>query len=66
MSATGNLFPPMLIFNRLSFKQELSEGTPPGTKFACTESGWITSEVDVQWLKHFIATVKPSKDKKRF
>jgi hypothetical protein len=64
MSAAGDFVPPMLILKRLRFKQELSEGAPPGTKLACTESRWITSEVSVQWLKHFVATVKPSKGKK--
>jgi hypothetical protein len=48
MSAAGNFVPPMLIFKRLLFEQELSEGTLPGTKFTCMESGWITSEVFVQ------------------
>jgi hypothetical protein len=61
MSAAGDFVPPILIFEKLRFKQELSEGSPPGTKLALTESRWITSEVFVQWLKHFIATVKPSK-----
>jgi hypothetical protein len=64
MSAAGDFVPPVLIFKRLHFKQELSEGAPPGIKLAYTESGCITSEVFVQWLKHFFATVRPSKDKK--
>jgi hypothetical protein len=48
MNAVGNFVPTMFIFKRLLFKQELSEGVPPRTKFACTENGWITSEVFVQ------------------
>jgi hypothetical protein len=63
MCAARDFVPPILIFKRLRFEQELSEGDPPGTKLACTKSGWITSEVFVQWLKHFTATVKPSKNK---
>ncbi|XP_030748263.1 uncharacterized protein LOC115876585 [Sitophilus oryzae] len=54
--------PPMLIFKRIRFKDELKEGAPPGTIFACSESGWITSELFVKWLKHFINFVKPSKN----
>ncbi|XP_069705674.1 uncharacterized protein [Periplaneta americana] len=64
MSALGMYIPPMLIFKRLRFKQELSEGAPPGTKFACTESGWITSKVFVEWLKFFIDYVQPKNDRK--
>jgi hypothetical protein len=48
MSTAGDFVSPMLIFKRLLFKQEVSEGSPPGTKFACTGRGWITSEVSVQ------------------
>jgi hypothetical protein len=62
MSAAGMFVPPLLMFKRLRFKFELSTGAPPGTQFACTENGWITSDVFVQWLKHFIQTTKPSKE----
>ncbi|XP_030759182.1 tigger transposable element-derived protein 6-like [Sitophilus oryzae] len=62
-NAAGMYIPPMLIFKRIRFKDELKEGAPPGTIFACSESGWITSELFVNWLKHFINSVKPSKNK---
>jgi hypothetical protein len=64
MSAAGMFVPPLLIFERLRFKFELSTGAPPGTQFACTDNGWITSDVFVQWLIHFIQTTKPSKETK--
>ena len=56
--------PPLLVFRRLRFKFELSTGAPPGNHFACTENGWIRSDVFTQWLKHFIQTTKPSKETK--
>ncbi|XP_030758190.1 uncharacterized protein LOC115883904 [Sitophilus oryzae] len=62
-NAAGMNIPPMLIFKRIRFKDELKEDAPPGTIFACSESGWITSELFVKWLKHFINFVKPSKNK---
>jgi hypothetical protein len=37
--------------------------SPSDTKFACMKSVQITTEVFVQWLKDFIGTIKPSKDK---
>jgi hypothetical protein len=43
---------------------ELSTGAPPGTHFACTENGWITSDVFTRWLKYFIHTTKPNKETK--
>jgi hypothetical protein len=53
-------------FKRLRFKFEFSTVAPPGTQFACTENGWITSDVFVQWLKHFVQTTKLSKETKVF
>lgn len=63
-NAAGTYIPPMMIFKRLRFKDELKEGAPPGTTFACSESGWITSELFVKWLKHFISFVKPNRENK--
>jgi hypothetical protein len=43
---------------------ELSNGAPHGIQFSCTENGWITSEVFVEWLKGFVSSVKPRKEEK--
>ncbi|XP_061714528.1 uncharacterized protein LOC133523039 [Cydia pomonella] len=43
-------------------KAELLDGAPPGTVAACHPSGWIQSEIFVEWLNHFISTVKPKKE----
>lgn len=51
-------------FSRVRFKNELAARAPPGTQFACSESGWITSEIFVQWFNHFIHTTKPTKEEK--
>lgn len=64
MSATGMYVPPMLIFKRLRFKDELNTGAPPGAICTCSESGWITSELFLKWLQHFIAIVRPSTNNK--
>lgn len=60
VSAAGHYIPPMLIFKRLRFKEELARGGPPGALYTCSESGWINSEIFVEWLRHFISTVKPT------
>jgi hypothetical protein len=64
MSAAGMFVRPLLKFKKLRFKFELSTGASPGTQFACTENGWITSDVFIKWLKHFIQTTQPSKETK--
>jgi hypothetical protein len=64
MSAAAMFVPPLFVFRRLRFKFELSTEAPPGAQFACTENGWITSDVFTQWLKYFIQTTKPSKEMK--
>ena len=64
LSATGRYIPPMLIFKRKRIADALKVGAPEGTAFACTESGWIDSDSFVEWLRHFIKLVKPTKENK--
>lgn len=59
-SAAGQYIPPLLIFPRTRMKPELLDGAPPGSIYACHPSGWMQSEIFVQWLRHFIKHTKPS------
>jgi hypothetical protein len=43
-------------------KEELMNGTPPGSIHACSSSGWIKSEIVTQWFLHFIKHTKPTKE----
>jgi hypothetical protein len=63
MNAAGEFVPPMLIFKRVRMNDCLKKGAPPGTVFGCSKNGWITSELFVQWLKHFIKHNKLEKNK---
>nr|XP_026496140.1 uncharacterized protein LOC113400706 [Vanessa tameamea] len=54
MNAAGEFIPPMLIFKRSRLNDALKKGAPPNTEFGCSKNGWITSELFVQWLQHFI------------
>lgn len=54
----------MSIFKRMRMAAELSAGAPPGSLVEVSESGYINSELFVKWLRHFIATVNPTKEKK--
>ncbi|XP_050298563.1 uncharacterized protein LOC126737631 [Anthonomus grandis grandis] len=59
-SAAGQFVPPMIIFKRKRFQEELSLGAPPGSIVTISDTGYISSDLFVTWLKHFIETVKPS------
>ena len=63
-SATGHFLPPMLIFKRKRMADTLKVDAPTGTVFACTDSGWIDTDVFTQWMKHFIQSVNSSKENK--
>ena len=61
-SAAGQYVPPFLIFPRQRMKDGLLDDAPPGTAATCHPSGWMQADIFVEWLKHFIHCVKPSKD----
>lgn len=44
MGSAGMFVPSLLVFKRLHCKFELSTRVSPGTLFACTENGCITSD----------------------
>jgi hypothetical protein len=54
MSAAGNYVPPMLIWPRLRMKQELMEGTPPGSISGTNPSGWMQTDLFTAWFRHFL------------
>ena len=63
-SATGHFIPPMLIFKRKRLADSLKIDAPNGTVFAGTDSGWVDTDVFLQWLHHFISCVKSSPQSK--
>lgn len=62
ISAVGNHVPPMLIFPRVHFKDHMLNGAPPGSVGAANPSGWSNEEKFLEFMKHFIQHVKPSKE----
>ncbi|XP_066970273.1 uncharacterized protein [Macrobrachium rosenbergii] len=62
MSAGGQFVPPFFIFPRVRMKQELKDGAPPATGFACHPSGWMQLSIFTKWFLHFLAHTKPSVD----
>ena len=61
-SASGVCVPPMMIFKRKRNKPELVDHAPPGTLAQCSPNGWINAGLFLEYLKHFVAHVKCSKD----
>lgn len=59
-SASGTYVPPMFIFNRKRMNLQLQKGGPPGAMYSCSEKGWITEALFLDWLKHFREFTKPS------
>ncbi|XP_030758016.1 uncharacterized protein LOC115883747 [Sitophilus oryzae] len=62
INANGNNIPPLLIFPRKYLKDHMLKGAPNGTIGAATPSGWMTTEIFVQWLKHFILYSHPTQE----
>jgi len=64
VSASGNSIAPFLIFPRVHFKESMLNGTPPGSVGAAQPTGWITKELFIEWLKHFVQAARCSKDRR--
>ena len=62
MSPNGHFIPPSLLFAKENMKQELKNGTLPGSIHACNPSGWIQGEILSQWFLHFIKHTNPIKE----
>lgn len=60
INAIGNSVPPLIIFPRVYYKDNMLKGAPPGSIGAANKSGWSTEETFRMWLQHFINFVKPS------
>ncbi|CAH1974021.1 unnamed protein product [Acanthoscelides obtectus] len=62
MSAAGEYIPPMFIFPRQRMSHNLAKRGPPNAIYHCSHNGWITEELFVTWLHHFIFHAKPTKE----
>jgi len=61
MSPTGQYIPPLLVFPRKYMKQELTNGTLPGSVHSYHPSGWIQSEIFTKGFSSFHQTYKANK-----
>jgi len=63
MSAAGHFIPPLFIFPRVRMNGEFLDHAPPGSVAVPHKSGWMQSEIFVEWFKHFISHCNPSPDR---
>lgn len=63
-SATGKYIPPALIFPRVRINPMFEKGAPPNTKIFAHQSGWMQSEIFVEWFKHFLKYSKPTAEER--
>ena len=54
----------MFIFKRKRLHPTLGKGTPPGSLIEVADHGYITTELFIKWLQHFIYNVKLTPEKK--
>lgn len=62
MSATGNFVPPAFIFPRKRMKGHLLNNAPEGSVGMVSDSGFINSDLLIEYLHHFKDHVQPTKD----
>ncbi|ELT93700.1 hypothetical protein CAPTEDRAFT_207955 [Capitella teleta] len=58
----GNSIPPLLVFPRVNFKEHMLHGSPAGTVGVAKPSGWITKDLFLHWMDHFIQHASSSKE----
>lgn len=64
VNACGSFVPPAFIFARKREKIDLIDGAPEGSILlvGTTGSGWVTAELFMSYMKHFVKYVRPSKE----
>jgi hypothetical protein len=62
VSAAGNSIPPVFIFPRVNFKTHFMDGAPADSLGLATKSGWMTTVLFVEVLKHLQLFTKCSKE----
>ena len=61
VSASGQALPPFMIFPRKRMSDKLKVGSLPGTFFSCSDNGWVTHELYLEWFRFFLANIPPTR-----
>lgn len=62
MNTCGGFIPPILVFQRVSFKDFMIKGAPVGTIGGATPSGWSNEDLFYEFLQHFFKYGRSSKE----
>ncbi|CAH2101982.1 unnamed protein product [Euphydryas editha] len=62
VSASGIYVPPMFIFKRKRMNELLVKGCNNDMVATISDSGWINESIFIDYLRHFISFVKPTKE----
>ena len=62
VSAGGQAIPPFFIFPHVRFRSHFMTGATTGSVGVAHKSGWLMDENFVEFLRHFVHNVKPSKE----
>lgn len=62
VSASGYVLPPMMIYPRKrAVPDNCKIGAVPNTLFRSSESGWMNSDLFLEWFKFFIENIPPTR-----
>lgn len=62
IGASGNALPPVMVFPRKKFKDNMIKNTPPGTLGLVSPTGWMNSTIFPEVMKHVIKHTNASKE----
>ena len=63
MSASGHYVPPFFIFPRARMRADLLDHAPPGAVGVAHKSGWMQTEIFLDWFKHFLRHCHPTAER---
>nr|XP_023012611.1 uncharacterized protein LOC111502700 [Leptinotarsa decemlineata] len=64
INAAGGHSPPFLIFPRKNWQDKFSKGAPPGSDGAAYPTDWMTNDVFLKFLEHFVRFANPNQERK--
>ncbi|XP_047137645.1 uncharacterized protein LOC124814180 [Hydra vulgaris] len=53
-NCVGHYIPPMIIFKRKRMLDSLIDDAPPGTVRRCSKSGWVDTNLFMDFIRHFV------------
>ncbi|KAJ4441478.1 hypothetical protein ANN_11333 [Periplaneta americana] len=60
-SASGTAIPPMIIFKGVRLVNGLDKDAPKGSLISASKNGWISSELFLKWINHFVMNISPAR-----